>query len=114
VAFLDKKIGSIIHEILRNSPNSVIIIQGDHGPGADFLQEDLINSDIDQKFSILNSYYFADKEYSMISEDITPVNTFRVILNKYFGTGLPMLENRSYWSDYQDIYSFEDITNRLR
>jgi len=32
--------------------------------------------------------------------NISPVNTFRVIFNHYFGTNLPLLKDKSYVPDY--------------
>jgi hypothetical protein len=65
---------------------SIIIIQGDHGfrllPGKDQYLE---------MFTIMNAYYFPDRNYSGISQAISPYNTFRVILNKYFGTKISLL-----------------------
>jgi hypothetical protein len=66
----------------------IIIIQGDHGyrhytsarPGA--------------SFDALNAIYFYNKDYSGIRENMSHVNTYRIIFNKFFGTSLPMLEDR--------------------
>jgi hypothetical protein len=41
----------------------------------------------------LNTYYFSDGNYSTLYDSISPVNSFRVILNKYFKTGLPLLKD---------------------
>jgi len=57
------------------------------------------------KFSILNSFYFSDKDYSQLYNSISPVNSFRVIFNKYFNTNLPILEDkRYYYKDYKFIF----------
>ena len=114
VNFVNDKITAIANQLIQDSPDAIIIIQGDHGPGADFLQEDLDKSNIDQKFHILNAYYFPDQDYRMLSNEITPVNTFRVLLRKYFDSSIPLLENRTFYSNYTDIYSFIDISDQLR
>ncbi len=66
----------------------VLIIEGDHGRrGKD-------NEKMREKqFMNLNTYYFADKDYSMLYDSISPVNSFRVVLNKYFQAGLPLLKD---------------------
>jgi hypothetical protein len=54
---------------------------------------------------ILNAYYLpghADQLYTSIS----PVNTFRVVLNSYFGTNFPLLEDVSYYSSLSCHYDF--------
>jgi hypothetical protein len=113
IAYTDQQIKEIIVSILEKSPDSIIIIQGDHGPGAFFLQEDLENSNLDEKFHILNAYYFPDKDYQEIHEDITPVNSFRVVFNHFFGTDFKLLENRSFFSPYSEKFDFVDITDEV-
>jgi hypothetical protein len=65
---------------------TIIIIQGDHG--FRYFPEPV---KYQEGFTILNAYYFPDQNYSGISPAISPYNTFRVILNKYFDTKLPLL-----------------------
>lgn len=114
VEYASRRIMEIVEKIQTKSPNSIIIIQGDHGPGAYFEQEDLESSVIDEKFHILNAYYFPDGDYSNIPDDITPVNSFRIVFNKFFGTSMEILENTSYYSGYIQPYEFVEITSKLR
>jgi len=44
---------------------------------------------------------------------ITPVNTFRLIFNAYFGTDLKLLPDISYFSNWDNPYGFTDVTTRL-
>lgn len=72
----------------RNRP-LVLIIEGDHGNryaawGRNIREKQFMN---------LNAYYFSDKDYSMLYDSISPVNSFRVVLNKYFNTQLPLLKD---------------------
>ncbi len=64
-----------------------------------------------QKFGILNAIYFPDRGYNDLYEDLTPINTFRIIFNRYFGQNFPLLPDTSY-SHYSrdDLYSFFDVT----
>ena len=39
--------------------------------------------------SILNAYYFPGGRYEGLYEAISPVNSFRVVLNTFFGAKLP-------------------------
>lgn len=114
VNFVNKRITEIANRLIQDSPDAIIIIQGDHGPGADFYQEDFEKSNIDQKFHILNAIYFPDQDYSLLSDDITPINTVRLILNKFFNSTLPLLENRTFYSTYAEPYTFIDVTDYLR
>ncbi|MBV6396698.1 MAG: hypothetical protein HFACDABA_02298 [Anaerolineales bacterium] len=112
--YINQLVLQTVDSILANSPRPpVIVIQGDHGPGAFtnlFLIEEACQR---ERGSILNAYYFPDKNYAALSPDITPVNTFRVILNRYFDAALPLLENRTYFSYWDAPYNFVDVTDRM-
>ena len=54
----------------------VIIIQGDHGAA--------ITSDRG-RMSILNAYYLPEDWHRALYPTITPVNSFRVVFNAFFG-----------------------------
>lgn len=67
----------------------VVIIEGDHG----FRFYDQLNNKNDL-FKNLNAYYFSDGNYSGLYDGISPVNSFRVILNKYFNQHLRLLPDK--------------------
>jgi hypothetical protein len=48
------------------------------------------------RMSILDAYYVNDQAKQDLYETITPVNTFRIVFNNYFGTTYPLLEDKSY------------------
>jgi hypothetical protein len=41
----------------------------------------------------LSAYYFYDKNYASLSDSISPVNSFRVVLNTYFKKDITLLKN---------------------
>jgi hypothetical protein len=66
----------------------IIILQGDHGSrlfGA--------TPDKPESYTILNAYYLPGNETHHLSESISPYNSFRVVLNLYFGQHLPLLKD---------------------
>lgn len=65
-----------------------------------------------ERLSILNAYYLPGRENAYYKA-ITPVNTFRVIFNQYFGTKLSILPDRSFFSIYSDWFNFTDATEIL-
>ncbi len=67
----------------------VLIIEGDHGNRYAEWGRPIR----EKQFMILNTYYFSDRNYSMLYDSISPVNSFRVVLNKYFQAGLPLLKD---------------------
>ena len=75
----------------RNGRRPIIIIQGDEGPfpetgiGLTRSWREADNDELQIKMGIMNAYYFPDEDYAQLYQDITPVNSFRVILSKYFG-----------------------------
>lgn len=111
-AFVSKKVKATIENILSNSEQPpVIILQSDHGPGSGLDWKSLENTNLKERFSILNAYYFPDKDYNILYESITPVNTFRIIFNKYFGSELELLPNENFFSTYSEPYKFSEVTD---
>jgi hypothetical protein len=62
------------------------------------------------RMSILNAYFLPGARTS-VPATITPVNTFRIILNEYFGQNLELLKDVSLYSDYTDPFNFKVIQN---
>jgi hypothetical protein len=104
-----------IRTILSESNNPpIIILQADHGPGmmTDFSTSE--NTCLKERFSIFAAYYLPGIGPESIPNDITPVNIFRIVLNEYFSTDLPLLDNASYYfANTVYIFQSEDITLEL-
>ncbi|HSL46070.1 MAG TPA: hypothetical protein VK897_21730 [Anaerolineales bacterium] len=114
MTFLNRKIMDVLSDLLTHSPiPPIIILQGDHGPGAFYDVNQLSNSCLQERFSILNAYYFPDGDYSLVYPSITPVNSFRVILNKYFGAQLDLLEDKNYYASWSSPYLYTDVTTNV-
>ena len=112
--YTNKMVLSTLDTILRESKvPPIIIIQGDHGPGAHLDWNSVEKSNLPERFGILNAYYFPDQDYSRIPADITPVNSFRVVLDQYFDADLPLLPNRNYFSTWKHPFDFIEVTDRL-
>jgi hypothetical protein len=104
IAYLNKRILPIVDSILQNSPTPpVIIIQGDHGARQNVGEYG--------RLGILNAYYLPDGGERMLYNSITPVNTFRVLFNTYFGQDYELLEDISYKSLYTDPLNTVVIPN---
>lgn len=73
------------------SRGRVVIIEGDHGRRDDPVTG--ISYIRDKQFMNLNAFYFSDRDHSMLYDSISPVNSFRVVMNKYFQTNLPLLKD---------------------
>jgi hypothetical protein len=45
---------------------------------------------------------------------ITPVNTFRLVFNDYFGGRYELLPDISYFSPVPKLYEFSEVPNRCK
>lgn len=90
VEFVDNHLPDVIQAIIDNSETPpVIIVQGDHGPTSRDVRPD-------KRLPILNAYYLSDEARADLYPYITPVNSFRVLFNHYFGADYLYLEDLSY------------------
>jgi hypothetical protein len=113
--FINTKVKSLIEHILAKSDKPLIIIlQSDHGPGSMLDWESFGKTNLKEKMSILNAYYFSDSEYAELYENISPVNTFRVIFNHFFGTNYEILPDKSYFAPWSNPYKFIEVAERSR
>ena len=110
--FINRVLVRTLDQILAVSPHPpVIILQADHGSDTHLKYESLEGTDLSERLSIFNAYYFPGGK-DVLYEGITPVNTFRVALNRYFGTNFDLLPDRSYFSTWSYPYKFIDVTSR--
>lgn len=87
----------LIDRILAESVTPpVIILQADHGHDTYFEWESSTREGVDLRSAILNAYYFPNGAYQNLYPSISPVNSFRVVLNQFFGTHFELLPDRSY------------------
>jgi len=92
VEFIDRKVVEIITEILNTSSTPpIIVIMGDHG----LLGEN--------RFEILNAYFLPGDASEALYPSISPVNSFRLIFNKFFGTNFGLLPDVSYDQSGQPV-----------
>lgn len=106
VKFINKFILPGLKTLIEESSTPpVIILQGDHGP--------MVEDNHPAELKILNAYYLP-KGMEWLYPTISPVNSFRVVFNSYFGTSFPLLEDVSYYSDRYIRYDFSVIPNDCR
>jgi hypothetical protein len=99
VKYLNSALMVEIDEILKASDGNVIIIfQGDHGPAGLLDWSEPSDTGIHDRMAILNAYYLPEGGTADLYPSITPVNTFRVILDRYFGGEFERLEDISYFA----------------
>jgi hypothetical protein len=85
VEFINNRMLEIISSILANSETDpIIIIHGDHG----FRD--------DNRLLIFNAYHLSDEAASKLYPHISPVNSFRLVFDSYFGTSFGLLPDVSF------------------
>ena len=114
-AFITKRIQAAIDRLLAASDvPPIIILQSDHGSELNLDPHDVHNTNLKERMGILNAYYFPGRRYDALYQQVTPVNSFRIIFNTYFGAHLELLKDRSFFSTWHEPYAFEDVTEAVR
>jgi hypothetical protein len=107
LSYINTILVETISEILKQSSTPpMIILQADHGPGAYLDQDSNENSNMRERISILNAYYFPDRDGTGLYPSISPINSFRIVFNRIFGTDFELLEDRSYFSTVGKPFDF--------
>jgi len=119
--YANSLIGDIVDHLLASPIKPIIILQADEGPypeayrTGDRSWRKATPEQLAIKTGILNAYYYPDGDYSTLYRDITPVNTFRLLFDKYFDTDYGRLPDRIFaFPDYSSIYDFFDVTEPTR
>jgi len=82
--------------MLAKTSRPIIIIQSDHGKGMKKFPEDTDIETLEAHFNIFNTFYFPDEDYSLSYDTITSVNTFRVIMKKYFAPSFELKQDKAF------------------
>ena len=94
ISYSDLKIAGIIKSLIaKYGSNTIIIVQSDHG------LLDLDPSRTQDAFRNYSAFYFPDKNYSQLYRGMSNINTFRIVLNKYFDQQLPLLKDSSIYTN---------------
>jgi hypothetical protein len=98
--YIDARIIPILQQIIRDSKTPpIILVQGDHG--------------VDPKRSFnLNTYYFPGDGKKALYPTLSPVNSFRLVLNEYFGGKYELLPDTNYSSKDAHPYDFQIVQNQ--
>lgn len=92
VLYVETRLLEVVKTILEKSEKPpIIIIQGDHSYPNGI-----------ERVRIFNAYYLPDGEDKNLYETITPVNTFRVVFNTYFGGQYELLPDKSWYGHVEE------------
>lgn len=122
VDYVQNRAQALVDSLLGAYPADnppVIVIQGDEGPYPartqphEFEWRTATDEEISEKMRILNAIYAPGCE-GRFYPSLTPVNTFRILLNCYFGAALEPLPDRSYsYRDLKGLYDYFEVTGRI-
>ncbi|MFQ5922231.1 MAG: hypothetical protein ACE5M4_05255 [Anaerolineales bacterium] len=88
IEFTNKRMIEILQSIIDGSDDPLIIIlQGDHG----LREENLLE--------VLSAYHLPDGVDAALYPSISPVNSFRVVFDGYFGTNYGLIDDLSFAQD---------------
>ncbi|MFC1890627.1 hypothetical protein ACFL4G_12815 [Thermodesulfobacteriota bacterium] len=91
----NKQLRTIVDQILaKSTTDPIIIIQSDEGEI--FNEVKSMETRRAMKTQIINAYHLPNNGDRMLYDSISPVNTFRIIFNYYFGADFTILEDKCY------------------
>ncbi|MGA9533530.1 MAG: sulfatase-like hydrolase/transferase [Anaerolineales bacterium] len=110
VLFLNRRLVPVLRSLIDDSRlPPVIVLQGDHGPGARLDWDQPTERAISERMGILNAYYFPDDLRGSVPDTITPVNSFRLVLGRIFDVEVEALPDRSYYSSPNDPFDIVPV-----
>ena len=113
VTCVNRYVERLVDRLITRPNAPIIILQSDHGHGrfGRTLPELSVAApdNVRERLEIFAAYYLPDGGAAHIYDTISPVNVMRVVLNHYFRTNLPMLQDRSYWSPSARPYALTPI-----
>ncbi|MDP3973613.1 MAG: hypothetical protein Q8P92_02145 [Candidatus Daviesbacteria bacterium] len=122
--FANKVLMNLIDTLLKDSEKPpIIILQADEGPYPKRFRQQLDKfnwrtatvEELKEKMRIISAYYFPGGKTDLLYQTISPVNSFRVILNTYFGENLPLLPDKNYAQVYSEFpYDVFEVTNIVK
>jgi len=122
--YVNKMLLKSLEKVINNSDNpAIIVIQGDHGPRSAIalkslnilqLDDEENKKGLQENFRVLNAIYTPKDISSFNKKNFSIVNTFRILLNEYFGLKLNILEDKSFISTHEDPYNLKEITELVK
>ncbi len=108
LAFVSARITSVVDRLIADSPRPpAILLVSDHGPNLRRGMREPEQRHI--RLANLTAMYLPGAPAGYLPDDATPVNHLRRVFNLYFDTGLPMLPDRYFVSNYRTPFELEEV-----
>ncbi len=106
--FVNRKVLEAVEQVITESEQPpIILIVSDHGPQVlDAGREAFYRA----RFANLSAFFLPGAP-DVVPPDVSLVNGFRLIFDRYFGAALGSVPARHYMSEYQTPYAFVDVTD---
>lgn len=118
VRYANSRLDTLLDKLLEGpeSEHPIILLQSDEGPhmrlGRGLSWDEVPAEHLDWSMRILSAYYLPGvDEETVLHEGLSPVNSFRVILNAYFDADLPLLPDE--YHGWRGLYEFFPLTERI-
>ena len=118
--YVNSVITKFITELIQKDKTKkpIIIIQSDHGP---WMRDSDADNIYAARTAILNAFYVPENIQSKLYENISPVNSFRVVFNEMFHAGLPLLPDKSpdstlFFNDpvFKNYYTISSPSRKIK
>jgi ribosomal protein L11 methylase PrmA len=122
VKYANKEVMALVNALMDLKEKPIIIVQSDEGPFPQkYGDEDAIDwtratpAELQEKFRILNAMSLPGVDHAKLHDSVSPVNTFRIVFQEYFGAKLPRLSDRSFvFPDTDHLYDFFEVTETVK
>jgi hypothetical protein len=112
VEYLNSAILPVIDRIKAESKRPVVIIlQSDHGDDKFLDWNNPTQQGVDARSATLNAIYYSDGFKGDFYPTMTTVNTFRMVLNHWFGTHYPILPETVFFHNHPLTQTPGEIPN---
>jgi hypothetical protein len=113
-AFISKRITETLDAILSASETPpVIVLQSDHGPRTFLNWQEPTAETYLERLPILNAYLLPPGAAAGLHPAITPVNTYRLLMNALFGATYELVEDTSFFRHETAPMGWADVTAEL-
>jgi hypothetical protein len=124
LSYTNGEVKELVGQLLSGPSDAdpIILLQSDEGPdpvrfvmdedGFDWTEASDV--ELGEKLRILNAYYLPGLDDAGLYPTISPVNTFRLVLTRYFGADMPLLPDRTFvFESNAHPYRFTEVTERF-